>query len=423
MKRSISILPESSHKARTLHMATTVLFLALFAFPVLPLKITNALLMAWSVLSLIGFIMRPSPVKKELLRNLVFVIPFIPYLIEFCISGSEPTARFEVEKKLFFLTAPFMFPLFSKGTGFTNYRLALGVFSLSVASVTLYSLVGLIVKGISLFPSYNDIATQLLRTTFEDLSGLHPTYYAMFAVTAICFLFFGCQRYSRVWRILTYVLIALLLFTVLVLAVRIALIALVALLLLWFLSRKGAWLKRLMFTAAALVVLLGMVFFVPSLHTRFSELFDWMGNKQLQSNTISQRATIMDCSLKVLGEHPLLGTGSRAYQRELNECYTSKGWPETPDRSYNPHNQYLSIGISYGLLTLAAFLFTLFLLARNTRNIHEARYFILASLVFFMSESILERQMGVYFFGLIALLFFDSTLQSPKIQKDLPSEN
>jgi O-antigen ligase len=400
-----NILPENNDNNRWLQLFTTMLFLAMFAFPLFPLKVSNIILILFALLTLILFFIRPVPVGKALLLNLVFIVPFIPYLIEFFVSGFDPSARFELEKKLFFFTAPLVIPVFMKVTGFRNYKSALLIFSLSVAAITLYTIIGLLIEGVPFNPISYENGAYILRNRFEIISGLHPTYYSIFALCAGCFLSYSSLR-KRSFHVAAQVIAGVLFVSVLVLAVRIAFFVAMVFLLIWIFNKKIAISAKITGGVIAMAVFAILIFSVPSLNMRFGEITTWFtGNANIE-NTMSQRETIVDCSLKVFSDHMWLGTGSRDFQHELDNCYSSKGWVSN-NQSFNPHNQFLSVGINYGIFFLLIFIGGLFYIFRRMLIIPEAKYFMIAVLFVFLSESILERQMGVYFFGLISLLFYN----------------
>jgi len=405
-----NILPENNDKNRWLHLFTTMLFLAMFAFPIFPLKVSNIILILFALLTLILYFIKPIPIGKVLLLNLVFIVPFIPYLIEFFISGFDPSTRFEFEKKLFFFTAPLVIPVFMKVTGFRNYKAALLIFSLSVAAITLYSIIRLLAEGVVFNPVSYENGAYILRNRFEIISGLHPTYYSIFALCAGCFLSYSSLQ-KRSFQVAAQVIAGVLFISVLVLAVRIAFFVAVVFLLFWIFNKKIAISAKITGGVIALAVFVILIFSVPSLNMRFGEITTWVTGRANSGNTISQREMIVDCSFKVFSDHVWLGTGSRNFQHELDNCYSSKGWVNN-NQSFNPHNQFLSEGINYGIFFLLIFIAGLFYIFRRILTFPEAKYFMVAVLFVFLSESILERQMGVYFFGLISLLFYNIKSES-----------
>jgi O-antigen ligase len=407
MIKLTDIIPGRDKQIPWLHWLTTLLFLALFAFPLLPLKVTNALLMAFSALTVIGYFIKPVPLGKALLVNLVFVVPFIPYLLEFFISGLDPVARFEVEKKLFFLTAPFVIPIFFKVTGFINYRLALLVFSLSVVLLTFYALVLMGIQGVPFSSSAYENGAFLLRDYFEKLSGLHPTYYALMALLAAMFIVHFPLAGKQGLRVSALIFAGILIICVLFLAARIALFAMLLWLLVWLIKLRTTLFRKLLLSLGSLALICIVILTVPSLNKRLSEFATWGSAQSTNENTATQRVLIMKCSMEVFSGNLVTGVGSRNFQQELNACYASKHWPKIEDQDFNPHNQYLSMGINYGLFVLLLFLGSLFLVFKKCLQRPEGVYFTIAILSFFLTESILERQMGVYLFGLLSLLFYN----------------
>ncbi len=402
-----NILPLNNNKINRLHLLATVLFLALFAFPLFSMHLTNVILMALSALTLVSLLIKPISIKKPILWNLVFVLPFIPYLVELLITGFNPVVRFEFEKKLFFFTAIFIIPVFIEITGFKNYKLALLIFSLSVLMLCLYSFTALFFKGIPFSASSYENGSYILRHNFEKFSGLHSTYYSVFALSSAWFLSYSLFEGKKTLRVACKIMSAILLISVLYLAVRIAFFTLGVFILVSIIeSRNAIWRKLLMVLAA--IALMGTVsFVVPSLKNRLSEFLTLEVGPTNNDNTIFQRTMIIDSSMKIFSENFWAGTGSEHFQKELNNCYSLNKWKEGAVLNFNPHNQYLSIGINYGIFILILFVACLFVIFRKLFKLPEGKYFCIAIVFFFLTESMLERQMGVYFFGLIAVLLYN----------------
>jgi O-antigen ligase len=406
MIRLKNIFPEKG-RLQGLHTALTVLFLALFAFPVFPLKVTNILLILIAAGSLLAYFSKPFSLRRPALRNLIFVIPFIPYLIEFVISGFDKTAHFEFEKKLFFFTAPFFIPLCMQVLDFKNYRLPLRIFAFSVTVLTLFSFVVMLFEGTVFLAAAYENGAYLLRRSFETISGIHPTYYSLFALFAACILIEYAASLQRSLRILVIISVVLLFVFVIFIAVRIAVITGFAFLAIWMIKSKLNFNKKIIFVLGGLVTMTALVFLIPSVRNRFSEILSWKNETAIKGNTISQRVMIINCSAKVFGKNFLVGTGSRYFQEKLNKCYAAAECSNCDKQSFNPHNQYLSIGINYGIFFMIFFLIFLFMIFRKALKVPVGIYFTVAVILFFFSESMLERQMGVYFFGLMALLFYN----------------
>ncbi|MCK9612036.1 MAG: O-antigen ligase family protein [Bacteroidales bacterium] len=411
MIRLSSILPESNNKARWLHLTTTLLFLALFAFPLFPFAVTNLILILVFFLTLIIYFIRPVPIGKKLLLNSIYIIPFIPYLLEFFISGFDPVAGFELEKKLFFFTAPLVLPLFLEVTKFSNYKLPMMIFSFSMTALAIYSVAALFIENSMFEPQAYENGAYLLRDRFQNYCGIHPTYFSIFAICAASFLCFKPVYKNKGFRIITIISACFLFAVVILLAVRASIFILAAFAVAWIVFKKFPLLKKTLLIITSLLLLVILTFSIPSLNKRFGEITSWISGNTDYNNTLSQREIITSCSLKVFSKNILSGTGSKNFQQELNNCYRDKGWPICVERNYNPHNQFLSIGINYGIFFMLLFIACLYFIFRKVIHHPEARYYTIAIIIIFFSESFLERQMGVYFFGLFSLLFYNINMQ------------
>ena len=408
MKKSNNTAADPIEKPGVIQTGAVMLFLALFAFPLYPLKLANGILIAFYVATAVAYFAKPVPIGKPLLRNLIFFIPFLPYFIEAAVNGFAPAPLFETEKKLFFYTAHLILPIFFAATKFRNYKLALLIFSVSVALQTVYGFGALLAEG-SLSSGASMGGSQLLRDHFESVTHIHPTYYSVFALLAAAFFIQASLHVQIGYRILMYLIAVIMIVVVFILAARIAFIIAGAFFIIWLIVWKAPKIRKGIVSGVAAGVMVAAVFLIPSLNERFREMSSWTQGRSPVHNTFSQRITIMECALEVFGDHLLLGTSATGSQAALNDCYVSKGMPLTPDRSYNPHNQYLSLGINYGIFVLLIFLAALFLLFRKIFRTPEGLYFGVAIVLVFMTESILDRQLGVFCFGLIGMLLYNTT--------------
>ena len=385
-------------------------FVAVFAFPLYPYRLANVVLALAMGFTLIAFLIRPFRPWRVLRRNLVFVVPFLPYLLEWILKGSDPSVHFEFERKIFFFSAPILLPLIFRPSDSSLVRKALLVFSLSVVLLGVYGCLSLIFSGIPFEAEAYRNGAYLLRERFSEFTGLHPTYYSLFAVSAFCFLL--CRLPSSPRPIRTFFVIAALLLLpgILVLAARIAIPALffAGIMLVW--NGRGSRTKKLGTILATGFGLVAMTFVVPSLNARMSEIESLRTVQSNDGNTLAQRIAIFNCSAELIAKHPLTGAGSADAIRSLCDCYENMGWEAGKQGQYNPHNQFLSFAAAYGIPLTLVFVFCLLLILRRSWVIPEGRYFAMLVLLFFLTESILERQMGVYYFGMLGMLLMNADM-------------
>ena len=107
-------------------------------------------------------------------------------------------------------------------------------------------------------------------------------------------------------------------------------------------------------------------------------------------------------------QYPLLGTGAGDFQKELLDTYRQNDFVPGFDNRFNSHNQYLQTLATLGPLGLALLLACLFL---PLRWHWQDRYWLGMATVLLvaasmLTESLLERQKGIYIVGLLANGYF-----------------
>ena len=105
---------------------------------------------------------------------------------------------------------------------------------------------------------------------------------------------------------------------------------------------------------------------------------------------------------------PVLGTGAGDFQKELLDTYRQNDFSPGLDNRFNSHNQYLQTLATLGPLGLALLLTCLLL---PLRWHWEDRYWLGIATVLLvaasmLTESLLERQKGIYIVGLLANGYF-----------------
>ena len=89
------------------------------------------------------------------------------------------------------------------------------------------------------------------------------------------------------------------------------------------------------------------------------------------------------------------------------------------ENNFNSHNQYLEYLSTFGVIGFSAFIIVLVWLFRNAWINQEYFLTILLALCMFacVTESFLERELGIKFFSLVAGLIIYETCRRPKAQK------
>jgi len=246
----------------------------------------------------------------------------------------------------------------------------------------------------------------------------HPTYYAFFVIVSFHFTINHqgpIIKKNRKWILTLFFVFIFLLQS------KIALIVLSSYLGFRLIKLKNK--KKALNVLFAVLFLSIILFFVGSKlnFNRFNELIKprtsvEIGNKN--EDGISQRIWLWTEAQRQLKEKPIFGYGLGSQKSIFKwkvEKYTLENEvPYTYSRAVkrlsnlNLHNQYIQtfyeFGIVGGLFFLLSIVFVFYKAAKG-RN-YDFLVIYLFFLVFMFSENLLERQMGIYFYGFMLSLFY-----------------
>ena len=109
--------------------------------------------------------------------------------------------------------------------------------------------------------------------------------------------------------------------------------------------------------------------------------------------------------ISVVKENLLFGVGTDGGLNQLQKERSEK--TESYKNRHNAHNQYLEILLRYGIVGLALYLFIIYLLIRSAIKSKDKIFiwFLIVFLISSLTESYLQRQIGLIFFLFYALLF------------------
>jgi O-antigen ligase len=250
------------------------------------------------------------------------------------------------------------------------------------------------------------------RLFFEHATQVHPTYMSMYLCFSICILLFADQLTGRIAKVAKVALIYVLLAFLLSLLAKSPIIALVLIIAHYaYLHRKNL-LKYWPSFAGLLVAVAGVYYFIPFFGQRMHEIFSFLGKgheENISNNSFYFRELIWHEDTALLKENWLLGTGPGRMLHMLHERYffysissqLSVGYPD-------PHNEYFSEWLSFGLLGIAVLLAVLcahFVKAIRSKD-YLYLYLILILGITFYTETVLARQRGVIFYAVFTSFFF-----------------
>ncbi|MFN8116083.1 MAG: hypothetical protein U0W65_08220 [Bacteroidia bacterium] len=385
------------------------LFVALFSFPILSIKFTNIIFVVFAILTLIVSIRDKHEFNFTLFKKYgFFILLFVPYAVEFIFYPSNKVMQFEFEKKLLFLFAPIAFYLNTTIDSKFKIEYAVNTFISSVSILSLMVILNLLFWG-NLFDkvTYMNGAFEL-RKTFEEFSGQHPIYYGLFSTTASLWILYYFDSYSKNLQWLIGISVFFMILLNLLIAAKMPLIILI-LGLIWIAHKKVSIRRKLwVLYFCSFLVIIGISFLIPSLRNRLLEIPHYFIQPEI-NNTLLERNVILNCSKNVFLNDVYIGVGARNAQFILDSSYLMVNFYKGYFFHFNSHNQFLTFGINYGIGMLCIFVGLLGMIYKKVKNYPLGFIFIFSCMFIMLTESILERQMGIYYFLFFGLLFLSTT--------------
>ncbi|HEY0976085.1 MAG TPA: O-antigen ligase family protein [Flavobacteriales bacterium] len=372
--------------------------LALCAYPLWPLSVGGALVVPL-LLFAVTLALRNPEVRMDRERTLLLLtflaLPLF-YLTELFTADDPAYVWRIVQRKLALVLVPLAVYLGHRGGFVPDRRRCFDALVAAMALLMVWAVGALAVQGLDAEQLANGGWAFAFRTRTEELTGLHPTYFGLLTAFAVMVLLHRIVEggEQRMLRIASLVLIALFVGFLLLLAARMAVVALLlAMLVLVLRGPWRAWHKAAVVAVSAMV-LVGAIVAVPSLRERMREV---MGDG---SNSTRDRLYIHSCAMGVAKSYWLTGVSVEKLQPSLDLCYAALEAPDTVlEKHYNTHNEYLNILCGKGIVGLLLFAALLFLLVRRGWRDPLLLSFCILFATVCLTEDLLERQIGVFFFS------------------------
>jgi O-antigen ligase len=186
-----------------------------------------------------------------------------------------------------------------------------------------------------------------------------------------------------------------------------------------FREKKGLILGAVL---AVIVITLGTIFLSKTNQGRFLEMVDL--NSTYAENKWGGRALRLEkwkFTLEAIIGNSIIGSGSGDYWFEMEKVYRKNNFELGLKEKFNSHNQYLQTALTLGfpgLVLLISILVFMLLQARKTNNF-VLMLAVLSISLSMISESILERQTGIFLSVLFANLFYAiSEFVNPKAARE-----
>lgn len=137
------------------------------------------------------------------------------------------------------------------------------------------------------------------------------------------------------------------------------------------------------------------------------EINNYMEGENPQGNSITQRLEFWKAAWKGITNNPVLGAGTGELQKEMNFQFSKIKTLLEPKYWLKPHNQFITISVTFGFLGFSWFLIFLFapgIIQRLWGDFFYTTFFVIA-LLSMLTEDTLDTQAGISFFTFFSCLF------------------
>lgn len=360
----------------------------------------------------------PKEISHNLKKNKVYwIFPafFVLTALSYFYSEDKTEASRQIEVKLAFI----VIPLLLLGSDLSKENAKKGIFFFVTGCATASTiLIGL--------ATYTYIQTgDTSAFLYSDFSRfMHVTYFGIYLLFCTAWLFMRLVEKETAYPPISYAGISLFIVCLVMVSAKIMLIALLGsgFIFAGYLSlRKKNRIVPFLILFAAILIPITAYYASPKTQARIDSLWSELKKQETpqninNSNSTQIRILIWHTAWPQIVNHLPLGMGAGDVKQTLVSSYEQMGYQVGAKRAFNMHNEYLQQLAATGLLGL---IFYLSILAFPVW--HCSRPYKFIGIVFSyllvmasLSESILERQAGTIFIGLVGILITIAYRKEPK---------
>jgi len=351
---------------------------------------------------------------KTNIKNILFLSSlFLLYLASMLYTSNIKNGWFDIEIKLSLFILPFFI--------LTAPQLSAKKIESIFKAFLLGSFITLLINSIHSLMLYNETGALNSFVYKEFAYGFHPTYFAMYLNFAVIvlfgFLFEKEKKYS--FEKYFYIFLILLFSVSIVLANSKAVIITLLITLItgaiYYGFRKGYPKLTLLLTLLFIGSFSVIVYKTPLLFNRISDskriVNNFFNSEKLKDyEGTSQRILVWRSSLTIIKENFLTGVGAGDVKDVLNEDYTQNNYKYILEKGLNSHNQFLQTFVATGILGFLLLLLLFIIPFIKSIKSNDFLYFSFLLMIFLnlLTESMLEKQVGVVFFAFFNTILFSN---------------
>ncbi|MEP2936577.1 MAG: O-antigen ligase family protein [Gilvibacter sp.] len=389
--------------------ATVIIMLLLGASLAFKDQYSTIVMILLLALGLALFVFKRPKFSKARLKLLIWIplLLILPRILGL-FYGEFDNATKELVRSIPLLVLPLAFVLI--GLQANNKKIYKALYVGALAGIVLFTLI-CYYPVITTMIEKDQPLSYLLRWRYMNFNftqpfDAHPAYIGLLVIWLIAQTFFS-DLVKPKWRIWIVLGLLIVLFQ---LVARNALLVAFVLIAIYVIKSKMKWLQ-----IAAISVAVGLtaaVIFHPSTYLEDKLFYIFKAdNEQVQD----KRFTRLEASFQVFKQHPIFGPGPGTDNKLRTQTYLEMGETIAYEKNYNAHNQFVEFLSTYGIVGASCFVLALLLAFRlSVRDKNWVDVILLSALVIAMlTESLLERSLGVKYLSLvIALVLFNHLIKS-----------
>lgn len=356
--------------------------------------------------------------KKPILKTKTYIISimlFILFMLSLIYSNDIWYGLRRLETSFSLIIFPTIFYLISGDKDLIN-KFTIRTLKLVFIYTLLFYLIFTFIYFYLTEPYYTFKSTLVHYTTLVNIRinhyTIHPIYLSIYIGIALLFIASIFKDSKKPTKIILFVSLILLTLFISILNKKGPILSLLVLIFL-FVAKIKANYKLVFSILAILLLLVSSTFLLPKYNNvnKFEELIN-ISNLDENSSTMI-RLQIYNCAVKKITEAPIFGYGFGGEKKVLEDCYRLKN-QNLLKKTYNSHNQFLSIFLSTGILGFLIFIYYLyFLLKRSNQKEFSVLYYLTIYFALNMlTENILEREDGLIIISFL-INFYLFTIPKP----------
>ncbi len=387
------------------------------AFPLLVLKKATACIIVWGILSLIiiGKEKTFKNFKKSELKHLGILSMYYIFLIINCLlSGFDKGILKFLETDASFLVFPLFMFLNRDYISRDTLQKCLTVFFISNVLLAIWSWRKILSLGFFELQEKNHFYNPVFRNIFSEETNIHLPYLGLLFVFSIFIGIFWLtnKKYNPIIKVVVSLCCLVLLLSITVFSARMSLVTFVLVGCFLFVTLIKNWKLKIILSIFLVGGSLYTVMNSP-IKKRFQEMIEtkWELPSDKQNDkehTVNFRYGVYHCALQIIKTHFWFGVGKHKVTSYLDNCYDTFTFTGTNDFkkvTYNSHNQYLDMLLSYGIFGCLFLVFTIFYGVYKTPHKLYLVFMTTVALAL-LTENLFDRQIGVMFFTFFNTLFF-----------------